>query len=50
MVTGADVRNRRGQFLLLSALYPLFWSLARLDALLWRQPGYKLILRARRTA
>jgi SAM-dependent methyltransferase len=50
VVTGADVRSRRGQFLLLSALYPAFWSLARLDSLLWRQPGYKLILRARRTA
>lgn len=49
VVTGADLKKRRGQFLLLSALYPLFWSLARLDALLWRQPGYKLILRARRT-
>jgi SAM-dependent methyltransferase len=50
VVTGSDVRSRRGQFLLLSALYPALWSLARLDALLWRQPGYKLILRARRTA
>ncbi len=50
VVTGADVRNRRGQFLLLSALYPIFWSLSRLDSLLWRQSGYKLILRARRTA
>ena len=50
VVTGSDVRSRRGQFLLLSTLYPALWSLARLDALLWRQPGYKLILRARRTA
>jgi SAM-dependent methyltransferase len=49
VVTGADLEKRRGQFLLLSALYPLFWSMARLDALLWRQSGYKLILRARRT-
>lgn len=50
VVTGADVRRRRGQFVLLTALYPALWALARLDALLWRQPGYKLIVRARRTA
>jgi SAM-dependent methyltransferase len=50
LVTGADLRGRRGQLLLLSVLYPFLWSLAQLDALLWRQPGYKLILRARRLA
>jgi SAM-dependent methyltransferase len=50
VVTGSDLQGRRGQFLLLTALYPVLWSLARMDALLWRQPGYKLILRARRTA
>jgi SAM-dependent methyltransferase len=50
VVTGADLHGRRGQFLMLSVLYPFLWSLARLDALLWRQPGYKLILRARRVA
>jgi SAM-dependent methyltransferase len=48
VVTGADLRSRRGQLLVLSLLYPLLWTLARLDGLLWRQPGYKLILRARR--
>jgi len=48
VVTGADLQGRRGQLLLLSLLYPFLWGLARLDALLWRQPGYKLILRARR--
>lgn len=48
VVTGADLQGRRGQLLLLALLYPFLWSLARLDALLWRQPGYKLILRARR--
>jgi SAM-dependent methyltransferase len=48
VVTGADLHGRRGQLLMLSVLYPFLWSLARLDALLWRQPGYKLILRARR--
>jgi SAM-dependent methyltransferase len=48
VVTGGDLRSRRGQLLMLSALYPFLWTLARLDGLLWRQPGYKLILRARR--
>jgi SAM-dependent methyltransferase len=48
VVTGADLKGRRGQFLMLTVLYPVLWSIARLDALLWRQPGYKLILRARR--
>lgn len=49
LVTGSEVGRRRGQFLLLTFLYPFLWGLARLDGLLWRQPGYKLILRARRT-
>jgi len=48
VVTGADLQGRRGQLFVLSVLYPFLWSLARLDLLLWRQPGYKLILRARR--
>jgi SAM-dependent methyltransferase len=47
VVTGADLRKRRKQFLLLSALYPFLWGIAKLDALLWLQPGYKLIVRAR---
>ena len=50
VVTGDDVRGRRGQLLMLSVLYPFLWGLARLDGLLWRQQGYKLILRARRIA
>jgi SAM-dependent methyltransferase len=50
VVTGSDVRRGGGQFLLLTVLYPFLWLTARLDALLWRQPGYKLILRARRRA
>jgi SAM-dependent methyltransferase len=49
VVTGSDVGRHRGQFLLLTLLYPFLSGLARLDGLLWRQPGYKLILRARRT-
>ena len=49
VVTGSDVRRQRGQFMLLTLSYPLLWVMARLDGLLWRQAGYKLILRARRT-
>ncbi len=47
VVTQADIRKHRKQFLLLSGLYPFLWGIARLDALLWLQPGYKLIVRAR---
>ena len=47
VVTGADLRKRRKQFLLLSGLYPFLWGIAKLDALLPLQPGYKLIVRAR---
>ena len=49
VVTGSEVGRRRGQFLLLTLSYPFLRGLARLDGLLRRQPGYKLILRARRT-
>jgi hypothetical protein len=48
VITQSDMRKHRKQFLLLSILYPVFWSVAKLDALLWFQPGYKLIVRARR--
>jgi SAM-dependent methyltransferase len=48
VITQSDMRKHRKQFLLLSVLYPIFWSVAKLDALLWFQPGYKLIVRARR--
>ena len=47
VVTQADIRKHRKQFLLLSGLYPFLWGISRLDALLWLQPGYKLIGRAR---
>ncbi|HVK01150.1 MAG TPA: methyltransferase domain-containing protein [Gemmatimonadales bacterium] len=47
VVTGADIKKRRKQFLMLSALYPFLWGMAKLDTLLWLQPGYKLIVRAR---
>ncbi len=48
VVTGSDLRKHRKQFLLLSALYPLLWAVAKLDHLLWFTPGYKLIVSARR--
>jgi SAM-dependent methyltransferase len=48
VITQSDMRKHRKQFLLLSILYPVFWSVAKLDALLWFQPGYKLIVLARR--
>lgn len=50
VVTGSDLRKHRKQFLMLSALYPFLWTVAQLDRLLLFQPGYKLIVRARRTA
>lgn len=48
VITQSDMRKHRKQFILLSALYPLIWSIAKLDALLWFTPGYKLIVSARR--
>jgi len=48
VVTQSDLQKHKKEFLLLSALYPLLWTVAKLDALLWFQPGYKLIVRARR--
>jgi SAM-dependent methyltransferase len=48
VVTGSDLRKHRKQFFFLSALYPLIWTIAKLDALVWFDPGYKLIVSARR--
>jgi SAM-dependent methyltransferase len=48
VITGSDMRRHRKQFVLLSALYPLLWTVAKLDLLLWFRPGYKLIVQARR--
>jgi SAM-dependent methyltransferase len=48
VITSADLRRHRKQFLLLSLLYPVIWSIAKLDQLLWFQSGYKLIVQARR--
>jgi SAM-dependent methyltransferase len=49
LVTRSEMEKHRKQFLLLSALYPFLWITAKLDALLPLQPGYKLIVRARRS-
>jgi SAM-dependent methyltransferase len=48
VITQSDLRKHRKEFLLLSALYPLLWSIAKLDRLLWFQSGYKLIVQASR--
>jgi SAM-dependent methyltransferase len=47
VVTRGDMERHRKEFRLLSALYPAFWAMARMDALLPLQSGYKLIVRAR---
>jgi SAM-dependent methyltransferase len=47
VVTRGDVEKLRKQFRLLSMLYPALWVVARMDALLPLQSGYKLIIRAR---
>jgi SAM-dependent methyltransferase len=47
VVTRGDMERHRKQFVLLSALYPVLWTVARMDALLPLQSGYKLIVRAR---
>ncbi len=49
VITGGDLHKHRKQFMLLTVLYPLLWAFARLDTLLWFQPGYKLIVSARRS-
>jgi SAM-dependent methyltransferase len=48
VITKNDLNKHRKQFVLFSILYPVLWAVAKLDALLWLQPGYKLIVRARR--
>jgi hypothetical protein len=47
VVTRGDVERLRKEFRLLSMLYPVLWVVARMDALLPLQSGYKLIIRAR---
>jgi SAM-dependent methyltransferase len=46
VVTRADAESRRGGFRLLRAAYPVLRAVAALDALLFLQPGYKLIAEA----
>ncbi len=48
LVTRSDIEKHQKQFFFLSAMYPFLWIIARLDALLPLQSGYKLIVRARR--
>ncbi len=48
VITQTDLRKHRKQFVLFSILYPVLWFVAKLDALLPFQAGYKLIVRARR--
>ena len=50
VVTQADMRKHRKQFLLLSGLYPVLWGVSKLDSLLFLASGYKLIVRARLAA
>jgi SAM-dependent methyltransferase len=49
VVTQSDLEKHKKEFLLLSALYPALWTMAKLDGLLPREAGYKLIVRARRS-
>jgi SAM-dependent methyltransferase len=49
IVTQSDVSHYQKQFLLMRALYPFFWAIAKMDTLLPLQSGYKLIVRARRS-
>ncbi len=48
VITQSEMAKHRKQFVLLSLLYPLIWTVAKLDALLFFTAGYKLILSARR--
>ena len=49
VVTRSDVERHKKEFLVLSTLYPVLWAIAKMDALLPLQSGYKLIVRARRS-
>lgn len=49
VVTRSDLEKYQKEFLLLSALYPALWTMAKLDGLLPQAAGYKLIVRARRS-
>ena len=47
VVTGADLAKRKKEFRMLTAIYPVLWAMSKLDALLPRRAGHKLIVRAR---
>jgi SAM-dependent methyltransferase len=49
VVTQADL-GTRGQFVVLSILFPVLWLVARLDRLLFLQEGYKLVVKCSRRA
>ncbi len=48
VVTSGDVATHGTAFRLLGIAYPFLYAFSRLDALMPFQPGYKLIVRARR--
>lgn len=48
VVTSSDVAKLQKEFRLLGLVYPFFWVVVRLDALLFGQEGHKLIARYRR--
>ncbi|MDF2776049.1 MAG: hypothetical protein K0S86_5550, partial [Geminicoccaceae bacterium] len=50
VVTSSDVAKLQKEFRLLGLVYPFFWIVVRLDALLFGQEGHKLIARYRRVA
>ena len=50
VVTQADMRKHRKQFLLLSGLYPFLWAISGSTRCCSCSPGYKLIVRARLAA
>ncbi len=47
IVTGQDLRGHRTRFRLYSALYPVFWLVSKLDAVLFFSRGYMLLAKAR---
>jgi SAM-dependent methyltransferase len=48
VVTRGDLEKLKKEFRMLSILYPVLWMVARMDALLPFQSGYKLMVRAKR--
>lgn len=47
VITGDDMRKHARKFKLYSLIYPVVWSMAQLDRLLFFTSGYSLILKAR---